>query len=61
MSDTDTVLFDIDQLTTLIKRVNFVKTNAFQFEIANDETDPHPKLFETPDIVIKYRITEAVR
>lgn len=61
LSDTDTVLFDIDQLTTLIKRVNFVKTNAFQFEIANDETDPHPKLFETPDIVIKYRITEAVR
>lgn len=61
LSETDTVLFDIDQLTTLIKRVNFMKTNAFQFEISSDETDPHPKHFETPDIVIKYRITEAVR
>lgn len=61
LSETDTVLFDIDQLTTLIKRVNFMKTNAFQFEISSDETDPHAKHFETPDIVIKYRITEAVR
>lgn len=61
LSDIDTVLFDIDQLTTLIKRVNFIKTNAFQFEISDDDTDDRPKYFETPDIVIKYRITEDVR
>lgn len=61
LSDTDTVCFDIDRLSTLIKRVNFMKTNAFQFEIANDPTDNSPKHFETPDIVIKYRVTEAIR
>lgn len=61
LADVDTVDFEIDQLTTLIKRVTFIKTNAFQFEISNDETDPKPKYFETPDIAIKYRITERVR
>lgn len=59
--DRDTVEYDISSLTTMIKRVNFMKTNAFQFIIENDNTDPHPKLFETPNIAIKYRITERVR
>lgn len=61
LAETDTVDFEIDQLTTLIKRVTFMKTNAFQFEISDDTTDNKPKYFETPDIAIKYRITERVR
>lgn len=61
LAETDTVDFEIDQLTTLIKRVTFMKTNAFQFEISDDTTDDKPKYFETPDIAIKYRITERVR
>ena len=61
LADTDTVDFEIDQLATLIKRVTFMKTNAFQFEISDDTTDDKPKYFETPDIAIKYRITERVR
>lgn len=61
LSDTDTVDFEINQLSTLIKRVSFMKTNAFQFEISNDETNHKPTYFETPDIAIKYRITERVR
>ena len=59
--DKDTVEYDICSLTTMIKRVTFMKTNAFQFIIENDDTDPYPKLFETPNIAIKYRITERVR
>ena len=59
--DVDTVEYDITQLTTMIKRVTFMKLNAFQFVISNDNTDPKPKYFATPNIAIKYRITERVR
>ena len=61
LSDTDTVEYDIDQLTTMIKKVNFIKTNAFQFQISNDSTDKQPKPFITSNISIKYRITERLR
>ena len=61
LSDTDTVEYDIDQLTTMIKKVNFIKTNAFQFQISNDSTDKQPKPFVTSNISIKYRITERLR
>lgn len=61
LSDTDTVEYDIDQLTTMIKKVNFIKTNAFQFQISNDNTDKQPKPFVTSNISIKYRITERLR
>lgn len=61
LSDTDTVEYDIDQLTTMIKKVNFIKTNAFQFQISNDNTDKQPKPFITSNISIKYRITERLR
>lgn len=60
-SDTDTVEYNINELTTMIKRVNFIKTNAFQFGISNDATDKYPKPLVTPNIAIKYRITEKVR
>lgn len=59
--DTDTVEYEINQLTTMIKRVTFMKTNAFQFIIKSDSTDKNPKYFATPNIAIKYRITERVR
>ena len=59
--DVDTVEYDIAQLTTMIKRVTFMKLNAFQFVISNDDTDSKPKYFATPNIAIKYRITERVR
>lgn len=59
--DVDTVEYDIAQLTTMIKRVTFMKLNAFQFVISNDDTDKNPKYFATPNIAIKYRITERVR
>ena len=59
--DTDTVEYEISQLTTMIKRVTFMKTNAFQFIIKSDDTDKYPKYFATPNIAIKYRITERVR
>ena len=59
--DTDTVEYSIEQLNTLIKRVSFMKTNAFQFSISKDSTDKYPMPFVVPDIAIKYRITEAIR
>ena len=61
LSDSDTVEYDIDQLTTMIKRVNFIKTNAFQLQVSNDNTDKYPQAFVTPNIAIKYRITERLR
>lgn len=61
LSDSDTVEYDIDQLTTMIKRVNFIKTNAFQLQVSNDKTDKYPQAFVTPNIAIKYRITERLR
>lgn len=61
LSDSYIVEYDIDQVSTVIKRVNFVKTNAFQFTISNDKTDLYPIKFVTPDIAIKYRITERIR
>lgn len=59
--DTDTVEFEVDQLATLIKRVTFMKLNAFQFAISNDKTNNSPTPFITSDIAIQYRITERVR
>lgn len=59
--DSDTVEYQIEQLNTLIKRVSFMKTNAFQFCIRKDDTDKHPSPFVVPDIAVKYRITEATR
>lgn len=59
--DTDTVEFEVQQLSTLIKRVTFMKLNAFQFAISNDSTDKYPTPFVVPDIAIQYRITERVR
>ena len=59
--NSDTVEFDIEQLNTLIKRVAFMKTNAFQFKISNDDTNPKPMAFIIPDIAIKYRVTEMIR
>lgn len=56
----DVVEYDIKQLTTFIKKVNFMKTNAFQFEVSN-YVDVAPVQFKTPNIAIKYRITEKVR
>ena len=61
LTDRDTVEFDVHQLTTIITRVNFMKTNAFQFVIARDKSDKYPTKFITPNIAIKYRITERVR
>lgn len=61
LSDSDTVEYDIDQLTTMIKRVNFIKTNAFQLQVSNDKTDEYAQAFVTPNIAIKYRITERLR
>lgn len=57
----DTVEYNIEQLSTLLKKVNFMKTNAFQFSIENDRTDPNPKAFKLSDITIKYRVTERIR
>lgn len=56
----DVVEYEVKQLTTFIKKVNFMKTNAFQFEISNYR-DVEPCKFTTPNVAIKYRITEAVR
>ena len=61
LTDNYIVEYDIDEVSTVIKRVNFVKANAFQFTIMNDSTDRYPIKFVTPDIAIKYRITERVR
>lgn len=61
LTSSDTVEFEIEQLNTLIKRVTFMKTNAFQFQISNDATNTKPMPFVVPDIAIQYRITERVR
>lgn len=61
LTSSDTVEFEIEQFNTLIKRVTFMKTNAFQFQISNDGTNAKPMPFVVPDIAIQYRITERVR
>lgn len=61
LTSSDTVEFEIEQLNTLIKRVTFMKTNAFQFQISNDSTNTKPMPFVVSDIAIQYRITERVR
>ena len=61
LSSSDVVEFEVTSLTTVIKRVNFIKTNAFQFEISNYKRDKTPHRFVTPNIAIKFRVTERVR
>jgi len=61
LSETDVTEQDIDQLTMVIRKVNFIKTNAFQFAISNDVRNPNPSKFLTPNVSIKYRITERIR
>lgn len=51
----------IGNLTTAIARVAFIKTNAFQLELSADKTDELPVQFITPNISIKYRVTERIR
>lgn len=53
--------FTIENLTTTINRVAFIKTNAFQVELSNDKSDNNAVPFITPGISIKYRITEKIR
>lgn len=53
--------FVIENLTTTINRVAFIKTNAFQVELSNDKSDNNAVPFITPGISIKYRITEKIR
>ena len=60
ITDNDTLLFDIKSLTTQRIRLNFIKTNGLQFEITPNEQNTDVQ-FSTSDIIIKYRITEAVR
>ena len=57
----DTVEYDIDQLQSCIERVNFVKVSAFQLSLQSDPTDTDPSPFKTPNIAIKYRVTERLR
>lgn len=61
LTETDVFERDVDLLSTVIKKVNFIKTNAFQFSVMNDIKNPVPRKFLTPNIAIKYRITERLR
>lgn len=61
LSQFDVVKKQISSLTTVINRVNFIKTNAFQVELKNDKTDNEQHKFVTPNIAIKYRVTERIR
>lgn len=53
--------YEVNGLKTFIKRINFMKINAFQFEVSNYKRQNIPKQFTTPNIAIKYRITERIR
>lgn len=61
LTDTEVVEYKLDQLTTAIYRVNFMKLNAFQFTICSDAREKERRKFATPGIAIKYRVTERVR
>lgn len=61
VADISTTSEDKPCLSAFLKRVNFIKTNAFQFAIENDKTDDNAEQFVTPNIAIKYRITERLR
>ena len=61
MQDSSVVEYEINQLGTMRKKINFVKCNAFQFEISNDKTWKQPEKFVISNIAIKYRITEGIR
>lgn len=61
LQDKYVVEYDIDNLNTLIQKVNFMKCNAFQFEISNDTTWSNPQKFVVSNIAIKYRVTEDIR
>lgn len=57
--DYDIVEYEVTGLTNFIKKVNFMKTSAFQFGLSSQ-----PNVFTkflTPNIAIKYRITERIR
>lgn len=60
----DAVEYELSKLTTVIKKVVFLKTNAFQFELTNEienDNEEYYKQFVTPNISIKYRVTERIR
>ena len=58
---TDAVLrCSMGLLTTEIKKVNFMKTNAFQMSMYSLQSDAAVK-FTMPNMSIKYRITERLR
>lgn len=60
INNKDQVMYDIITLSTIIKKVSFVKTNAFQFSI--ESIDEHTdSAFIISSITVKYRITEVVR
>lgn len=59
-TDYDLDTFKSNGLTTQIHKVNFIKTNAFQFELRINKEYSDTQ-FVISDIVIKYRITEAIR
>lgn len=60
-SENEVKEYIIENLTTAIARVAFIKTNAFQLELHSDDTDYIPVQFITPNISIKYRVTERIR
>lgn len=53
--------YEVDGLKTFIKRINLMKINAFQFELSSYKNQNSPRQFATPNIAIKYRITERIR
>ena len=55
----DCSMHKINSLTTIIERVSFIKTNAFQIEISSNELSKSP--FIASAFIIHYRITEEIR
>lgn len=51
---------EINDLTTSINRISFIKVNAFQLELSSYDKEDNNK-FVTSNISIKYRVTERIR
>lgn len=60
LPDSEVIEYDIKDLSIIIERVNFLKTNAFQFTVSSEHAE-RPSQFNTANIAIKYRITERLR
>lgn len=60
VNDAEIFEYNINGIRLYVKRCNYYKSNAFQFELLSAHQD-NPKQMKLANIAIKYRITEGIR